>query len=98
MDGIDLSIEGVEVIFKPSEIKPPEHLRSWTLYDVYVEGKYMGLATDTGERPTGRDKSRMWRALEGDAYQVGEALNRDEIAGAFVRWYYGSGGGSAGEK
>lgn len=97
MEDIDLSIGGVKVTFTPSDVEPPEHLRRWTLYDVYVEDEYMGLATDTGERAADRPEGRAWRALEGDAYQVGEALDREEVAGTFVRWYYGARGGSSGE-
>jgi hypothetical protein len=94
VEDIDASVGGVKVVFRPSDKEPPEHLSRWTLYDVYVEDEHMGLATDTGERPTGRSEERFWRALEGDAYQVGEALSQDELAGAFVRWYHGVGGGS----
>lgn len=94
MEDIDASVGGVKVVLSPSDKEPPEHLRRWTLYDVYVEGEYRGLATDTGERPRNRSNERIWRALEGDEYKVGEALNRDEIAGVFVRWYYGARGGS----
>lgn len=94
MEDIDASVGGVKVVFSPSDKEPSEHLSRWTLYDVYVEGEYMGLATDSGENTEDRSKERIWRALEGRAFQVGEALNRDEIAGTFVRWYYGARGGS----
>lgn len=94
MEDIDASVGGVKVVFSPSDKETPEHLSRWTLYEVYVEGEYMGLATDTGERPTNRANERIWRVLEGDAYQVGEAVNREELAGIFVRWFYGARGGS----
>lgn len=92
MEDIEASVGEVKVLLRPSDKEPPEHLSRWTLYDVYVEGEYMGLATDTGERPTNRANERIWRALEGDAYQVGEALSQDELAGVFVRWYHGARG------
>ena len=88
MDEIDVSMGNAKVVFKPSERKLPDHLDGWTLYDVYIEDEYAGLVTDTGLESESAPKYRVWKPLEGNAYQIGEFLNRDEAAAAFFRWHY----------
>lgn len=76
------------IVFKPSDRDLPPHLDGWTLYDVYIENEYEGLVADTGLESEYEPKYRVWRPLEGNTYQKGQFLNRDEAAAAFFHHYY----------
>lgn len=97
VEDIDVSVGGVKIIFSPSDRELPAHLDGWTLYDVYVEDEYAGLATDTGGHSEYGSNERIWKALEGNAYRIGDSLNRDETAAVFARWYHGGQRGGCGE-
>lgn len=84
-----MSRSGVKVTFEPSDKDLPAHLDGWTLYDVYVESAYAGLVADTGIH-SDYGGTRIWKPLEGNAYQLGDELSREEAASVFVRWYHGS--------
>lgn len=83
-----MSTGNLRVIFRPSARVISYGLPGWLLYDVYVEGKQIGLVADTGRGSTERPAENVWRPLEGSAYNKREALDRQQAAMAFVRWYY----------
>lgn len=83
-----MSMDGLSVIFRPSKRDISYRLPGWVLYDVYVEGKQVGLIADTGQVSTERRGETLWKPLEGSAYNKRESLDRDRAAMAFVRWYY----------
>ena len=88
MKEIDMSMGGAKVIFKLSNRPIPPHWDGWTLYDVYIEDKYVGLVSDTGLDREDGSGERVWRPLEGGIYQELQFLNRDEAAASFFRYYY----------
>ena len=85
---IDVSMGGVEILFKPSGQGLPPHLDGWTLYDVYIEGERVGLVADTGLQEPDGFRYPIWKPLEGDTDSRLDGLNRDEAAASFFRPYY----------